>query len=187
MTRRRIIETAPNSERVVMSHRGKLVILGMLVLAIGAGSFAIWYLRGLSARSTHYFGTRTSALILQAPEVRALRLAPTGEEAGTSNEERIAISGQPYTVIQRRDASQANGLINVRRGLMNDASYNWSAPQPEQPADWQYGLEFRDESGRAVVVFAPQEKRLMSAEAGESLDASRIAAGLEAFLYEQFQ
>jgi hypothetical protein len=149
-----------------MIHRGKLLIIGILVLAASAAVFSIWYLRGLSRRSYQYFGTEAAELILQAPVVEASRPA----------------DGAPQ---QRRDISQARGLINVRRGLVSDASYDWDPGEISTSPRWDYSLHFRDGPREATLLVSLADRQIMLG--GDRLLFTRsVAEGLRHFFAEQF-
>src|SRR5688572_12189392 len=131
---------APAAGSRLSTLSSRLIILGMLLLAGATSAAAIWYLRGLSQRSMSFWGPAAGELILQSPQVEALRLAPAESSTSPPGGERLTIDDRTFDVIQRRDISQARGLVNVRRALMQDASYDWSAPPPDPPVRWSYAL-----------------------------------------------
>jgi hypothetical protein len=76
-------------------------------------------------------------------------------------------------------------MVNVRRGLMQDASFEWDAAiQP--PEHWDYALRFRAGQRTATLLFAlePPSARLMDRD--QPTSTRPIAAGLRAFFSEQF-
>ena len=170
-----------------MRHLGKLLILLILALAIGAASFSIWYLRGLSLRSMEFYGLQAGQLILQAPVVEAMRLEPADATAEPATSETLTVDARTYAVIQRRDISRAKGLINVRRGLMNDASYHWEEAPSRGPLRWEYALRFRDGDRQATLLFSLDQGLVMPFDNRRRPISFRpVKAGLEAFFAEQF-
>lgn len=162
----------------------RLVIMAMLVLAVAAAATAIWYLRGLSRRTIERWGPAAGQLILQAPHIEAWRLGPIGE-ADAANSATVHVAGQHLAIIQRRDLSQAPGIANVRRALMNDASYSWDAPGAASP-HWTHALQFSDADREATLLFSHQPPYIMLLGDDRPLSPQRIARGLQVFLEEQF-
>ena len=158
----------------------------MLLLAGVTSAAAIWYLRGLSQRSMSFWGPAAGELILQAPQVEALRLAPAESAEALPAGERLTIGGQAFDVIQRRDISQARGLVNVRRALMQDASYEWSVPPPAPPVRWSYALRFTDQDRAATLLLVLDPPAAKPLDRDESVGTRPIVAGLRAFFAEQF-
>ena len=148
---------------VTAAHRGKAIIIGMLSLALAATAFGIWYLRGLSQRSLGYWGPEVSDLISRAPQVEVMQL-PDG---------------------LWEDISQARGLINLRRALVADASYDWEATSA-QPLRWHYALRFRDDGREAVLVFSLDSGQVMLKDRPPSVSARPILRGLKSFFAEHF-
>ena len=143
----------------------RLIIAGMLLLAVAAGIAAIWYLRGLSQRSMEFWGP-ASELILHAPLVEVYELSSTDEA---------------------HNISRARGLINVRRGLMNDASYDWSAQPKPADGNWRYALRFQDSKGGATILLSIDPPLAMKSDRTQCVSTRPIAKGLQAFVEEQFE
>jgi hypothetical protein len=155
--------------------RSSLVILGMLLLGAATSVAAIWYLRGLSRRSVEFWGPQAGALILQAPQVEALLLAPTGPD-----------SAAEQSVVERRDVSQARGLANVRRALMQDASYEWPPSRPDPLLRWSHALRFTDRDRTTTLLFALNPPAARPLERDMCVGTKKIAAGLRDFFAEHF-
>lgn len=162
----------------------RLVIVAMLVLAVSAAVTAIWYLRGLSRRTIEQWGPTAGQLILQAPHIEAWRLEPVGEDDAETRET-ISVDGQRLAIVERRDLSQAPGVTNVRRALMNDASYAWDDPTTES-SHWTHALQFSNAGRQATLLFSHQPSQVMLLGDNRPLCPQRIARGLQVFLEEQF-
>lgn len=143
-----------------MRNPGKLVICAMVAVGLLAAAFSVWYHYQGAHRSADFWGTPTAQLIVEAPEVRALRLdaapRPRLDEEGMPleppDEPAVEFGNGFWTVLGDHDASQARGLVNVRRALVQDASFNWRGRPPGDP-NWLYGLEFNDGRLWATVLF----------------------------------
>lgn len=162
----------------------RMAIVAMLVLAVAAAATAIWYLRGLSRRTTERWGPAAGQLILQAPHIEAWRLAPLND-AGGKDPATVIVDGQRLAILQRRDLSQAPGMTNVRRALMNDASYAWDVSSTEPP-HWTHALQFRDADRKATLLFSHDPPQIMLLGDDRPVFPQRIARGLQVFLEEQF-
>jgi hypothetical protein len=145
------------------SYRGKLLILGMFALAAAAAVFGIWYLRTLSQRSLAYWGPEVADLITRAGKVEAAEM-PDGAW---------------------RDVSQARGLINLRRALVSDASFDWDAPTTE-PVRWQYALRFRDQDRQVLLLISLEAGQVMLEGRPPPVSSRPILSGLKSFLQEHF-
>lgn len=124
---------------------GSRLVLGILALAVGLASFAIWFQWTQTRRCLAFFGPDVAAAIQASPRVEAWRLGPHGS------------SGHMLTR-SRADLSQSRGLVHLRHGLVEDANYDWSAPpRPPRPtAAWDVALAFFEADAatpRAVLAF----------------------------------
>lgn len=167
------------------SAASRLAIAAMLVVAVAAAVYAIWHLRGLSRRSVEYFGSSAGQLILQAAHIEAWRLKPADQLDAASTLETISGEGAKLGIIERRDVSEAPGITNVRRGLMNDASYDWDASNAESP-QWSHALRFSDGNHQATLLFSHNPPQAMLSGSQQRLSTRPVAAGLQAFFSDQF-
>jgi hypothetical protein len=121
----------------VKLNSGKLVILGMLAVALAAAAFAWWRQYHLGRRSLEYWGAEGARLIRAAPQVELVKLSGAAAEAPPNS--------------LRRDVSQARGLVHARQALISDASFLWGDKPSTTPA-WEYALVFRDGSREFTVL-----------------------------------
>jgi hypothetical protein len=122
-----------------MAHRGKYIVLAVLLLAVllavGNMAYQTWSAR----RAIAHWGHDAAQLILTAPRVDVLRLRS---------------SSLPLDAAATVDATHARGLLHVRRGLVNDALYAWDSP-PVNPT-WHYALRFRDGDAECTLLLDSQ-------------------------------
>ncbi len=110
-----------NSPHVAASHiSGKLVILGILAVAI-TGAAVSWYFRyNATHRAAKFWGPAAAALIRDAPEVTLLQ-KPFASVA--------ALAGDPAAVQASIDKSainisHAHGLVHLRNALLTGSQFH---------------------------------------------------------------
>jgi hypothetical protein len=125
--------------------RGTIVVFGFLILAAALGAFAVWFQWEQTRRCLAFFGPDVAAAIQSSPTVEIWQLESDGS--------RIWRMGA-------HDASQAPGLVHLRRGLIEDVNYAWNEPARGPLGDrrlpgrsWDVALVFSD-SGRSPIVLA---------------------------------
>ncbi len=175
---------------------GKYAIIAIATLAIGGALFNWWYQRDLHRRSLEFWGASRARLIVQAPEVEALRLVrsvaastPPLEGEPAQETEQIEIGGQVWKIIERRridTPTQAPGSSHVRSSLVNDKSIAWNEPRESCQPDWQYGLRFREKDQTETILIDLNCPRL--ALVGTDLQQSirPMVPALKEFFGEQF-
>ncbi len=167
---------------------GKWIILSFfsVALAMAVSAWAYYYFQ--QRRPMELWGADTARLILQAPKVEGWRLSVALEDPASAegNAQTITVGSQRLTIIERRELTDARGLLHFRKGLLNDRCFDWNADVSAATNDWRYGLRFSDGDAQATLLFAPKAQRLRSLESGAEVSIAPIAAGLEAFLQEHF-
>lgn len=149
--------------------RGKWAILLIFAIGLSAASAALWYLRQQGRRALDFWGGEHAQRIMQSPRVE-VALWPTTPDAGA----------QAWF-----DVSQARGLINLRRALLSDASFDWSAGTNADPR-WEYLLRFTDESGKhTTLCISLSDARIAIVGPHRSVSMEPIANAMAAFMREQ--
>lgn len=163
---------------------GKYAIAAILALAAAAVGGGTWYRIRVQARPADLWGRDAVALMLNAPRVTALRLAPP--VPGEATEPTVRLAGTDWIIVQETgDISGMPDLLYVRRALADDSSFDWAAEAGEGQPLWEYGLRFSQAGRQATVVFAPSRKRAMLIESGASASMPYVMPGIEKFLREQ--
>jgi len=130
---------------------GTWLVAGLLLLGVAAAVTGVWFQRHQTRRCLEFYGSSAARLIAAAPTVELLLVKP-GTGPG-----RLAVR-------TRIDVSKAPGLVHLRRGLVEDANFGWSADgtipaaasQTRLPAEaWDVALVFT-ETGR---INAPTQPR----------------------------
>jgi hypothetical protein len=123
---------------------GTWLVAGILAMAIGLASFAVWFQWTQTKRCLAFFGPDIATAIQTAPRVEAWKLSSTGDAGRV-----LAVS--------RVDVSKAPGLVHLRHGLVEDSNYTWSAVGAgRRPTEsWDVALAFfAAETSRPTAVLA---------------------------------
>jgi hypothetical protein len=148
-----------------MQNRGKWVIVGIVGVGFVAALASLLYHRQTGRNVLETWGTETALLVARAPTVRVLQLQPA-QNATPSDEaqpiQRLGIGGAFYVVAAAKDATEARGLSNIRRAMVLDASYDWSAAAETAKPSWQYGMEFSENAQRTMLLFDFESRRVGS-------------------------
>jgi hypothetical protein len=139
---------------------GKLVILGIVGVALAAAGTSWWFRYAATRRAAEFYGDHVR-LIRDAPVVELLQFDLSTAGGFVEDELRMdALNRFLERPTSRQDISTAPGLTHLRAALLEDRSYIWPS-RSAKPSDlWQWILVFRnDQSGGGVVVmFSPDWK-----------------------------
>ena len=126
-----LLEADADRGQAGASIPGTWLVAGILAMAIGLASFAVWFQWTQTKRCLAFFGPDIATAIQTAPRVEAWKLSPTGDAGRV-----LAVS--------RVDVSKAPGLVHLRHGLVEDSNYAWSAVATgRRPAgSWDMALAF---------------------------------------------
>ena len=135
--------TSPDSD--ASTTRGRSLVVGLVLLGLLGAAAGISYQRLQTRRCLGFFGPEAARLVTAAPRVELLRLAP---------------GSGPGRLVARevRDVTLAKGLVHLRRGLVEDANFDWEPPAGggRLPDDaWDLAFVFFDPAapgGRATLV-----------------------------------
>ncbi|MEX0675566.1 MAG: hypothetical protein WD063_00725 [Pirellulales bacterium] len=151
--------------------RGPIVIVIILVVALSAAGFSVWYHYRNQRRVQDFWGSATAQLIDKAPQVEVLKLGEPGLSLGDdvleepAGEEKPAdpdappraqfqeFNQIPWIVVQTKDAAAARGIANLRRALVLDTTFDWSNRAADGEPRWQYALSMNDGRNWATVLF----------------------------------
>jgi hypothetical protein len=131
--------------------QGKHAILAIFAIGLIGGVGSWWYYHVLQRRVLELWGPEAAALMVHAPRAEALWLAPAGAQDGL---DKVDLGGAHFAVRQRADVSHSAGLIHLRHSLINDRSFDWSAPESDCHPRWEYALRFTDGDQSATVLVA---------------------------------
>lgn len=158
---------------------GKLVVLGILLAATLAATYAWINQRSAGRMALEFWGQEAAFAMRHAKQVELHRLDSAGQPAQTV------------------DLSEAKGLVHARHSLIVDASYVWDSAdsQPESipnstpnSPNWQYEIHFEDPQSYGIRL--DLENNLIASANDETKIAqlrSHFAGGLKTFLAEYDQ
>jgi hypothetical protein len=165
---------------------GKLVIVGILVLAVVAAATSWWFRYHATHRAAEFWGANVAALIRDASQV-TLHVLPMNT---------APVLASP--VQSGLDVSQAQGLTHLRNALLEDHNFIWPAVDQaliaaDETLDWKWILKFRDPNGGkwAAIQFTKDctlAARVMSSKERGSVrpTAARTAPMMTKGLREMF-
>jgi hypothetical protein len=154
------------------TNSGKLVTLGILLLALLAAGVAWWNNWSKGRRAMAYWGSQAASRIRLAPSVTLYELS---DAASVQDPESLALGPQKLRIVEQRDISQARGLVHARQALIQDASFNWQVVNTAKP-EWRYALRFQDPQGSLWVLF-DFDHALVSSEDGARPLSTNLGAG----------
>ena len=189
-----------------MWNPGKLVIVGIFVVALLSVAVSTWYHYQGARRPIELWGSPNAVLIAQAPRVDALKLGRPSSSASPQKEgqpaeaqpgesapsdqprERLVVHGHAYELLESRDVSTAHGITNIRRALVLDPTFDWTSPEPSGHPHWQYAFEFRDQDRSATLLFDFNSRHVGAAGTHKTglLDAT-ASDDIQKFFAEQFE
>ena len=128
-----------------------MLVIGLLVLGLLAAGIGVWFQWQQTRRCLAFYGTRATEQISKSPFVELWQLKPLSGGRHTGRLEAVLVE----------DITEAKGLVHLRRGLVEDANFQWLEGNTERApladAAWDLALVFfdskqRNESERTVVV-----------------------------------
>jgi hypothetical protein len=152
---------------------GRRLVVALVLLGIGLASFAIWFQWRQTRRCLTLYGSEAARQIQAAVRVE-LWEPRAAAAAGLESAARI-------------DVSRAPGLVHLRRGLVEDANFDWQRAA-EATAEWDAAFAFYatadDATPTAVLVidFDPGGGSLGVAGSDRRVALGRIEKGLRAWL-----
>lgn len=128
---------------------GKLVILFIFGLSAVMGGYAWWHHYHQGRKCLELWGSEAGALIRYAPVVEAIELA---DDDGSAVD-KLQIGGQTRAFRRLVVISKTPGLVHGRQALIEDASFQWDAPESSDLGEWTYALRFVDEDRQVTIAF----------------------------------
>jgi len=124
--------------------RGRSLVVGLVLLGLAAAATGIWFQWNQTRRCLGFYGAAVARLITTAPRV----------ELVTFSAER---SPGRLAAATRRDISAARGLVHVRRGLVEDANFDWGqegddAAERLPDAAWDVAIVFSDPAAAGATA-----------------------------------
>lgn len=127
------------------SDVGVLVVVVLLLLAVVLAAFALWFQWRQTRRCLGFHGADGAWAVQTAPRVELWRL-------GWDESRRRTVA------VDRLDVSRARGLEHLRRGLVEDANFDWEGEGggPGREGSWDEAVAFFESGADApatVIAF----------------------------------
>ena len=162
---------------------GGRLVFGLVILGIALASFAIWFQRHQTRRCLELYGSSVARRIQTAPRVELWEPLPGSDPGNTGG---IGEPAPRFGAARRFDVSRARGLVHLRRGLVEDANFDWNNSGPSGP--WDAALAFYDgpdDAEPAAVLafdFDSAGGTLTLLGGGKPVGLGRLEKGLRAWL-----
>lgn len=169
-----------------MPNRGQLAILILAVLAVGMAGFAWWFRYQQSVRIMEFWGTEAARLIRHSSELKVYRVSSQPTAGAADDAQTVDILGQPYFLSDRKDISEAVGLVHVRHFLIQDAGFDWNERVANEPAEWEYALDFVEAGNTVTVAFDLANQQICFVQQQRRVSIEPMADAIGNFLERQF-
>jgi len=165
----------------VSNASGKLVIIGILTVALASAGISWWFRYSATHRAVRFWGSNAAQLIRDAPTVELYEAARLPDSAYKEG-----LSKSYLDVADGRDISHAPGLVHLRNALLEDQSFDWPPNNDYRPTNWGWILVFRgtEPNEVAALFFTRDWLYTDSLDHDEMLSTEPIASGLEKFVDE---
>ena len=180
-TRQNIRESNQSIAARRMQISGKLVIFGIVGVALGAAGTSWWFRYVSTNSAARFWGEKNVRLIRDAPIVELYFWDRLPDAAFNSSFKEVSVESAGG-----RDISQLPGLTHLRNALLEDRSFRWPAEQA-LPGSWGWVLLFRTANrNQAAAIFITREWGLVSSwentKRSVILSSKPIADGLSEML-----
>lgn len=184
-----------------MKNSGKIVIVTIVVVALGAAAFAAWYQYRGQKNALDFWGTTSAVLIAEAPQISIFELGEAGpseqdqdepepaeaEGAEAGYPKSLEYADRSWKVLSAKAGHEAPGIKNIRRALVQDTTFDWKTTPKDDEPEWQYAIAFTDNRNWATVLFDFETGRVALTGGKKSAPLDPAASkDLREFFAEQF-
>jgi hypothetical protein len=162
---------------------GKIVVIGIFVVALLAASAGLSFKYFASQQPLELWGAEGVQVIQKAGQVELLTLS-TADEKVTGLP--LKFGGASLGILATQDISRAPGLIHHRHFLTERVSYESAPTAAKELRSWTHALKFQDGTREVVVLFALADRRLGNLQTGREVQViPEIAENWQRFLNRQ--
>ncbi len=171
---------------------GSVVIVGIVVLALGAASFSWWFRVQATDQALALWGADRARLIQRGKQVQVLRLSSRPASDDVAAGAFLELDDQKLLVTEQQDISAVRGLLHLRQALLEDRSFDESTVHEPNRTEWAFGLRISDGRLAMLLLFTRDFEKMAVVERGRvesvvSIAKEPTAAGLATFCAEQFE
>ena len=164
-----------------MNH-GKLVLIGILLVALIAASFSWWFQFQQGDEALAFWGGETARTIRLEKPVLARRIVRSTDDAPAGDI--LTVDGVPYRIQATRDITNARGLVHARQALIQNQSFDWTVAEVINEPDWTFALRF-GQANKVTLLIDLTNHRIRRQNHPHCVGL-KITEGLQEFLHEQF-
>ena len=170
---------------MLMRSSGKVVVFSIFAVAIAMASFALWWNWGLGRRSLDYWGESGALHIRDDKSVTLVKLQPRVANPAAKCPP-FPMDSRDLNSAEKKDISEAQGLVHARHAFLEDASFNWNQPISTE-VEWQYAVWFDGGKDHIFVMLDLKNGVVGSSESYQALRLSpKTAAGWKHFISRYF-
>lgn len=151
------MEEAESKRPSAPAISGKLVIVGIVVVALCAAAISWWFRYNATHRAGKFWGPEAATIIRDAPSVNIYHAGNFGAPDEAAIKKKVTAT--------ELDISNAHGLTHLRNALLEDHNFDWTSAEKDPfQASEHWGLMFADpEAGKATTVWLSDDFRYASA------------------------
>lgn len=126
---------------------GSILVLGLIGIGVVAAGIGIWFQWQQTRHCLAFYGVDTAGRISRAPRVELWQLKSPTASGHTGR----------LIAVHRLDVTTAKGLVHLRRGLVEDANFDWKETVVSEPlpdAAWDVAFVFADVTGEKGSLLA---------------------------------
>jgi len=169
-----------------MLNRSKMLVLGIVLLAVMAGMGAWYHQYFRGDQSLAYWGADFTTVIRHATKVELLLVEPANESGQSSDLLSLEIADAAYLISEQIDITKTRGLTHARQALVEDASFDWESGPSNQQLRWQYVLRFTLEGRQTAVALDLESGFACLTHRNNPISLGpKMLAGMKYFLSEQ--
>jgi hypothetical protein len=146
----------------VSNVSGKLVIIGVMIVAVTAAGTSWWIRYNSTHRAAEFWGPTAVRRIRDAPFVQL-----------------FYVNDDPDLLSDVRNISNTPGLTHLRHALLEDRSFKWPARRVVRQPRWRWAIGFGDKKweNMILVLFTEDWKQatMLGSETSEIVSSEPIA------------
>ncbi|WP_425617493.1 hypothetical protein NA78x_001171 [Anatilimnocola sp. NA78] len=141
---------------------GKVVVIGVFVVALSAASFALWWNITRAKKSLEFWGKDSVRAIQHGKKVELMELKSWPKAESDQHEgKRFAWGEQEIQIAKTHDISGAHGLAHARHSLTDDSSFVWTVTTPAEQPNWTHAVSFDDDTTDVLILLDLTNRRLV--------------------------
>jgi hypothetical protein len=165
------------------SMGGKIVVIGIFVVALLAASSGLLYKYFASQQPLEMWGAEGVQVIQKAQQVELVTLSTADQNIEGPT---LQFGEQSIRVVSSKDISKAPGLIHHRHFLTERVSYESKPAEAQEMRHWTHAVKFQDGQREVIVLFDLAGRRLANLQTGREVQViPKIAENWQRFLDRQ--